>query len=190
MFVSSGGSGKVSTSAVGQSGRIRGDGCGRAEGGRIEIVPASRSRALGGGDDKHPDAFQIESFAARRSRVLAVWWAALHLLLCGSVLAATGSVVAGAVALGVLAVHAAVRFPDTRVVLARSGDGRWSIPAQGLFDLELGTGTSFAASWVLLQLVSRDRSLRLVLLRDQLGVGDWRRLQVAVRESAFRAPTE
>lgn len=190
MSGSSGGSGKVSTRAVGESGRIRSDGGGRAEGGRIEIVPATRSGALGNDDDNHPDVRRIESFAARRSGVLVFWWAALHLLLWGSVLAATGSVVAGLAALGVLAIHAAMRFPDTRVVLVRFGDGRWSIPAQGLFDLELGTGTSFAASWVLLELVSHDRSLRLVLLRDQLDVGAWRRLQVAVRESAFRTPTE
>ena len=120
--------------------------------------------------------------------MLVLWWAALHLLLWGSVLATTRNVVAGLMALGVLAAHAAVRFPDTRVVLSRSGDGRWSIPARGLFDLELGPGTCFAAFWVLLELVSPDRSLRLVLLRDQLGRRDWRRLQVAVREPGSHIP--
>ncbi len=122
--------------------------------------------------------------------MLVLWWAALHLLLWGSVLAATRSVVVGFVAFGVLAVHAAFRFPDTRVLLARSGDGRWSLPARGLFDLELGTGTRFAAFWVLLELVSPDRSLRFVLLRDQLCARDWRRLQVAVRETGLRTSAE
>ena len=122
--------------------------------------------------------------------MLVLWWAALHLLLWGSVLAATRSVVAGFVGFGVLAVHAAFRFPDTRVLLARSADGRWSIPARGLFDLELGTGTRFAAFWVLLEFVSPDRSLRFVLLRDQLRARDWRRLQVAVRETGFRTSAE
>lgn len=121
--------------------------------------------------------------------MLVLWWAALHLLLCASVFAATRSVVAGLVAFGVLTAHAAIRFPDTRVVLARSGDGRWSIPERGVSGLELGPGTCFAASWVLLQLVSPDRSLRLVLLRDQLGARDWRRLQVAVREPGTHTPT-
>lgn len=122
--------------------------------------------------------------------MLVLWWAALHLLLWGSVVAATRSIVAGLAALAVLAVHAAVRFPETRVVFARSGDGRWSVPAQGLFDLELGAGTRFAAYWVQLELVSPDRSLRFVLLRDQLCAGDWRRLQVAVRETALRTSAD
>lgn len=124
----------------------------------------------------------VSSFVASRSSVLALWWIALHLLLWSSVLAATRDLVPGLAALTVLAAHAALRFPESRVRLTRSGDGRWSIPARGLYDLNLGSRTCFSSSWVLLEFVSHDRSLRMVLLRDQFGAQDWRRLQVAVRE--------
>ena len=122
--------------------------------------------------------------------MLALWWASLHLLLWGSVLAATDSVVADLASFGLLAVHAAFRFPDSRVLLARLDDGRWSIPSRGLDGLELGAGTCFAAYWVLLELVAPDRSLRLVLLRDQFDARNWRRLQVAVRERGSRHPAQ
>lgn len=124
----------------------------------------------------------VSSFVASRSSVLALWWVALHLLLWSSVLAATRGFAPGLAALAILAVHAALRFPESRVRLGRSGDGRWSIPARGLYDLNLGSGTCFSSAWVLLELVSDDRRLRLLLLRDQFGDRDWRRLQVAVRE--------
>ena len=106
----------------------------------------------------------------------------LPVLLWSTALALTRDIVPGLLALAVLAGHAAVRFPDSQVVLTRSGDGRWSIPGRGLFDLALGSGTCYSTLWVILDLAGQDGSTRVLLLRDQLGAADWRRLQVAVRE--------
>ncbi|WP_428101814.1 hypothetical protein [Candidatus Rariloculus sp.] len=124
----------------------------------------------------------VSNFDAKRSATLALWWVALHVLLWSTALALTRDIVPGLLALAVLAGHAAVRFPDSQVVLTRSGDGRWSIPGRGLFDLALGSGTCYSTLWVILDLAGQDGSTRVLLLRDQLGAADWRRLQVAVRE--------
>lgn len=79
--------------------------------------------------------------------------------------------------------HGIARFPRTTDLLVHAQDGTWALPERGLFGLRLAPGTAWGNAWVDLVLRGPGRRVRLVLLRDQFPAEDWRRLQVAVRES-------
>jgi hypothetical protein len=90
--------------------------------------------------------------------------------------------IAGAL-LTAVALHGIVRFPRATERLIQARDGSWALPSRGLAGLRLARGTAWGDTWVDLVLAGSGRRVRVLLLRDQLGAEDWRRLQVAVRES-------
>jgi len=79
-----------------------------------------------------------------------------------------------------LAAHAAVRRPAAPMPICRHSDGSWSLPLLALDRLALGPGTAAGPFWA--RLVLRGpRTVVVVLLADQLGPEDWRRLQAELR---------
>lgn len=117
--------------------------------------------------------------------MLALWWAALHLLLFAAVL---GLGVSGWVKLALAAVlgaHCVMRRPraETRVVLCGT-DGCWSLPEIGVSDLRLGPATIYTHHWVRLVLVGGAETFDMLLLQDQFDHVSWRILQARLRGAA------
>jgi hypothetical protein len=117
-----------------------------------------------------------------RSLWLTAWWAALHVvaalslaLICPwpwlSLASLAGS--------GLLAWR---RRPAPPPLIVQGPEAGWGLPQAGLFDLSLTRATRFGSLWA--ELVFDDpRAPRILLLRDQFGAADWRRLQLALIES-------
>jgi hypothetical protein len=122
-----------------------------------------------------------------RSRVLAIWWVVLHLLLLATV-AAVGVWVPAKLALAaVCAVHAWRRWPKaTQTPIVVSAGGRWSVPGLALAELELANGTAYAPFSVRLVLTDGRRRIELLLVRDQLRDADWRVLRAHLSRASIR----
>ena len=116
-----------------------------------------------------------------RSHCLAGWWLLLHLLLIVAV-AMAGVAMALRVAFWlVLGLHYWRRYPACPALLLVSPGGRFALPAEGRFDLELARDTRLGGFWV--ELVFGDRPDEpLLLLRDQFTVSGWRQLCIALNE--------
>lgn len=107
----------------------------------------------------------------------------MHAALAASVIALDWPPEIAGVLLAAVVLHGIARWPRAAERLVRSQDGTWALPARGCFGLRLAQGTAWGNAWVELVLAGPGRRVRVVLLRDQLAAEDWRRLQVAVRES-------
>ena len=119
-----------------------------------------------------------------RSRLLALWWLALHLLLLAAIVGLgvpPWVKVALAAALGA---HAVVRRPQSATpVLVCRADGHWVLPERGPGPLRLARGTSCTAHWARIVLVGKTQTSDILLLRDQLDEVSWRILQGRLRGS-------
>lgn len=80
-----------------------------------------------------------------------------------------------------LLAHAALRAPPPVPLLLVTESGRWSVPARGVFDVGLDARSAYTSLWARLELGCGRPRMRLVLLRDEFGAGDWRRIQLALR---------
>ncbi len=114
------------------------------------------------------------------SRWLAAWWHALHGLIGAALLMANPLVAAAALPLVVW--HARRRRPESPGLIVISGS-RFALPAAGRFNLVPGPGCRAGSHVVELVFTDRPRS-RVLVLRDQLGAPEWRRLRLSVLESA------
>ena len=117
----------------------------------------------------------------KRSRLLAGWWVALHMLLGLAVVAVSPHWVVGAAALSLLAYHYRARRPASCSMLLVAADGRFALPDEGRFRLRLAGTTCLAGFWA--ELAFEGLPGRVLLLRDQFTDSDWRRLVVVLRES-------
>jgi hypothetical protein len=100
-----------------------------------------------------------------------------------SVAAVDPAPLATAALLAAIAIHGIAAFPGNVDVLVLASDGTWSLPRRQLFGLRLAGGSNWGAWWAELVLAGPQLRVRVLLLRDQLPAEDWRRLQVAMRES-------
>jgi hypothetical protein len=123
--------------------------------------------------------------APKPSRSLEIWWAGVHLL---AVLGLISSALPAPLALAGLAAllaHARLRrLSPAPAVLRRGADGRWALPARGLHDLALGSGTAVGPFWAQLRLEGPEARLAVLLLRDQLDREAWRALQAQLRRGS------
>jgi hypothetical protein len=111
------------------------------------------------------------------------WWIGLHLVLIIALLMANPSPVVGAGLLAALAWHFRHFHPVRGTLLITSPGGRFALPVDGRFDLELTSSTRIGAFWV--ELVFSDRpGSRFLILKDQLAEPDWRRLSLILREQS------
>lgn len=112
------------------------------------------------------------------------WWLGVHAV-GGVGLVASGLPRAAALAAGaaVLA-HAWLTAPAPPPLLLVTESGRWSVPARGLFGLELDERSAYTSSWARLELELGGRRARLVLLKAEYGAAEWRRIQLALRQGA------
>jgi hypothetical protein len=85
-------------------------------------------------------------------------------------------------AVPVLAWHCIRRKPVSAGLLLICGR-RFSLPAAGRYDLAAGRDSLAGRFWVEL-VFDGDPPARLLVLRDQLDAQGWRRLRLAVAESA------
>ena len=117
-----------------------------------------------------------------RSRLLTLWWLALHLLLLAAVVGLGVPHAFKAALAAALVAHGLLRWPrpETRV-LQRQADGRWALPDHGRSDLSLAAGTSYTALWVRLVLAGDGETFDIVLLKDQFDQISWRALQTRLR---------
>ncbi len=84
-------------------------------------------------------------------------------------------------------VSAVIAFPQRCRVIARMRSGDWALPDGTAMDLQILPGTAFTQWWIVLRLGRADgRSATLRLWRDAWSVGDWRALQISLRE--YRRP--
>jgi len=119
------------------------------------------------------------------SRLLGVWWIAVHtiavtgILASGLILPLKLSALAGVLVHGVLR-----RRPPPKKVIRRA-DGIWSMAELGHGRLRLCDGTSVGPFWILLRFrgAGRGRPLSVLLLRDQLSGEAWRALQAELRRT-------
>jgi len=114
-----------------------------------------------------------------------VWHGAVHALAAVSI-SISGLAWPLKLAAGVaLLAHGALRRPARPMPVCRNPDGTWSLPALGLDGLALRPGTAAGPFWARLALGAEGaRTVTVLLLADQLGREDWRRLQAELRRRA------
>jgi hypothetical protein len=122
------------------------------------------------------------------SRVLKIWWCALHALLAvAALLVGWPWPVRAAWILAVL-IHAALRRPRaTPSLLIVGADGSWQIPEWGHETLPLARGSVLTPLGLALHLGIGPKRRHVLLLRDQVGPDDWRRLSAIMRRARMQA---
>jgi hypothetical protein len=139
--------------------------------GQTPWIPSLRDSSSASGE--------AELLTLEPSRLLGVWWLALHALI-GLALLMTNLWLAGA-ALPVLVLHARWRRPAGTRLIVITGQ-RFGLPAEGRFDLALMPASDIGA-WSA-ELVFDDRpGVPRRIYRDQLDSAAWRRLRLAITES-------
>jgi hypothetical protein len=118
-------------------------------------------------------------FEIRPSRRLLIWWLALHGMLALS--AFMVSPVAGIIAAPLIALHGRLRRPREPSVIQITSEGRFGLPEEFRFDLDIAPGSREGPGWLLLEFPDRP-GRRLLLLRDQLDADAWRELRLRIFE--------
>lgn len=105
----------------------------------------------------------------------------MHLELGLAVLMANSPAAVSGGLILVLCLHFRLRYPINSSLLILVAGGRFSLPAEGRFDLMLDEATRVGSFWA--EIVFSDRpNSQFLLLRDQLPEPDWRRLCLILRE--------
>lgn len=124
-------------------------------------------------------AFALEP---ERSKLLGVWWGALHGLLLAVIWSLEPGIWPGLALTMACALHAGLRWPRAAPRIVYGGDGRWAVPAWQLDGLTLASGTAFSSCWARLAWFTRDgRRADVVVTRDQVPAEVWWRLQTLLR---------
>jgi hypothetical protein len=114
----------------------------------------------------------------RPSRIVWLWWYALHALLAAAALIVAAPPLAQAFAVAAVVGHGFVRRPrasPSRVVV--SDDGACEVPEWSTGRLPLGARTLVCPFWVRLDLGAGPWRRDLLLVADQLEAPQWRRLR-------------
>jgi len=117
----------------------------------------------------------------RASRILLLWWWALHGVGVAGIISLPISWLNRCVLLVLVAGHGLKLAPELSPVLVRYPNGLWSAPEIGRGALRLGVGSGYAGWWLRLILHDADGTLKVLLLRDQFQAPEWRALQAAFR---------
>lgn|GEM_PF-1747943 len=120
------------------------------------------------------------------SRLLACWHIAVHVLAVVSVYVSGLAWPLKAAAAAGLVAHFALRRPPAPIPVTRHADGTWSLPSVGPDRLALRPGTAVGPFWARLSLGGAEspKTVTVLLVKDQLGAEDWRRLQAELRRRA------
>jgi hypothetical protein len=116
-----------------------------------------------------------------------LWWALLHGLLAAAIVLLGAALAATTALIAALGAHAVVRYPCAPRLLVLYPDGAWTVPERGAYGRKLAPGTTWSPWYVELVLVGCGGA-RILIVRDQLGAEDWRRLKLAVRERGCPEP--
>ncbi len=115
----------------------------------------------------------------RVSRVLNLWWWALHGAAAAGIVAVPVSWPVRCLLLAALGGHWLRLAPVLSPVLVGSPNRTWAAPELGRNALRLVSGTRYASWWIRLILHDEQGTLKVLLLRDQFRAQDWRALQAA-----------
>ena len=125
------------------------------------------------------------------SRLLLLWWCALHALLAAAALLVGWPWLLKAAVLVTLVANAVIRRPRVgpRSILVDS-DGSCSVPEWGMSRSALGPRTLVCGGWIRLDLRSGISPVRrdLVLFVDQLGPHQWAQLRALLERVRRDAP--
>jgi hypothetical protein len=118
------------------------------------------------------------------SRLVAVWYAAVHALAAASFLASGLDWPIKLAGVTAVVTHAVLRRRPSPTRIARLADGTWSLPALGYERLTLRPGTAVGPFWVKVVLGGPGaKPLTVLLVKDQLDPASWRRLQAELRRA-------
>lgn len=118
------------------------------------------------------------------SRWLRRWWIALHTLVAAALVTAGLEAPVTAIVLLLLALHYRLRRPRQTGLLLLGPGSRAALPLDERFGLNLTPRCREGPWWV--ELAFDDGGPRLLVMKDQLAPGDWRRLRLAIREPGLR----
>jgi len=126
-------------------------------------------------------------FRPEPSRLLSLWWLALHALLAATALLIGWPWPAKAVALGAVLGHAAWRRPrSARALIEVDADGAFRIPGASPASFAPGTRTRLMPFWLRIVAGNGADTVDILLLVDQLDAADWRRLTAILRRAIAR----
>lgn len=118
------------------------------------------------------------------SRALWAWWCALHALLATATLLVAAPAAVKVLALLALAGHAVVRRPRAAPsTIHVAADGSCAVPEWRTGNCRLGAGTLICPFWVKLDLGPGLRRRYILLIADQVGPLQWRRLRAVLRRA-------
>jgi mRNA-degrading endonuclease toxin of MazEF toxin-antitoxin module len=121
------------------------------------------------------------------SRLLSLWWLALHALLAATALLVGWPWPAKVAALAAVLGHSVWRRPrPARAVIEVDADGSCRIPGTSAAPFAPGTRTRLMPFW--LRIVARNGAdtVDILLLVDQINPADWRRLTAILRRATAR----
>ncbi len=108
-----------------------------------------------------------------------LWWWALHGVAGAGIIGLPISWPVRCLLLASLGVHWLWQAPQCSPVLVRYPNGTWAAPELGRSALRLGSGSSYASWWIRLRLHDGQGTLKILLLRDQFRMQEWRALRAA-----------
>jgi hypothetical protein len=120
----------------------------------------------------------------RPSRLLSLWWCALHALLVAAALLVAWPSALRIAALALIAAHAVARWPRvTPVSVLVGADATCLVPEWGIGRAPLGPRTIVCTYWLRLDVGVGPLRRDLLLFTDQLGPDEWARLRAALERA-------